>query len=100
VESRKAERQPSPDEPVCLSAKGCLRDPSNTNRELQTVVFNPSGFGWMRPHNFRKSVATHLDERGLTAREIAGHLGHKNPSLTQDVYMDRRAMASTAGANL
>ena len=40
--------------------------------------------------NFRKTVATLLDEAGLTARQIADILGHARPSMTQDVYMGRQ----------
>ena len=34
-------------------------------------------------------MATRLDEAGLSARQIADHLGHSRPSLTQDVYLGR-----------
>jgi integrase len=34
-------------------------------------------------------VATWLDDAGLSARQIADHLGHSRPSLTQDVYLGR-----------
>jgi integrase len=43
------------------------------------------------PHVFRKTCATILDEAGLTARMIADQLGHSRPSMTQDVYMGRKA---------
>jgi integrase len=36
-------------------------------------------------HTFRKTVATLLDDAGLTARQVADILGHANPSMTQDV---------------
>jgi integrase len=39
-------------------------------------------------HSFRKTVATILDKAGLSATEIADYLGHENPSMTQDVYMN------------
>lgn len=45
------------------------------------------GFPGMTTHSFRKTVATRLDQAGLTAREIAEYLGHENPSLTQHVYL-------------
>ena len=41
-------------------------------------------------------VATRLDEVGLSARQIADHLGHAAPSMTQDVYMGRRVASSDA----
>jgi integrase len=38
-------------------------------------------------HSFRKSVATLIDDRGLSARVGADRLGHSKVSMTQDVYM-------------
>ncbi len=40
-------------------------------------------------HGFRKSVATLIDDRGLSARVGADHLGHSKVSMTQDVYVAR-----------
>lgn len=40
---------------------------------------------------FRKTAITVLYHAGLSARAIAGHSGHARPSITQDVYMDKRA---------
>lgn len=45
---------------------------------------------------FRRTVATLLDEAGLTARQIADLLGHSRPSMTQDVYMGRRSPGRAA----
>jgi integrase len=64
-----------------------LRDPSNTQREIRDrreVLGYPS----LCTHSFRKTVATILDKEGLSATEIADYLGHENPSMTQDVYMN------------
>lgn len=40
-------------------------------------------------HSFRKTVATALDQAGLSARDIAEYLGHANPSLTMNTYMSK-----------
>ena len=32
--------------------------------------------------------------RGLSARQIADHLGHAKPSMTQDVYMGRNVASA------
>ena len=40
-------------------------------------------------HSFRKSVATLIDDEGLSARIGADHLGHSRISMTQDKYMAR-----------
>jgi integrase len=77
------------DDPVIFpSPQGRLRDPSNTSGDLRTAL-DRAGFPWATSHTFRKTVATRLDEAGLSARQIADHLGHSRPSLTQDVYLGR-----------
>jgi len=40
-------------------------------------------------HSFRKSLATLIDDEGLSARIGADQLGHTNISMTQDRYMSR-----------
>lgn len=45
------------------------------------------GFPRLTSHSFRKTVATILDRRGMSARAIADYLGHSDPALTQKVYM-------------
>ena len=40
-------------------------------------------------HSFRKTVATLIDDEGLSARVGADHLGHSKVSMTQDRYMTR-----------
>jgi len=40
-------------------------------------------------HSFRKTVATLIDDAGLSARVDADHLGHAKVSMTQDRYMSR-----------
>ncbi len=39
---------------------------------------------------------TVMDEAGLSARQIADHLGHARPSMTQDLYMGRNVATSRA----
>lgn len=40
-------------------------------------------------HSFRKTVATLIDDAGLSARIGADHLGHAKVSMTQDRYISR-----------
>lgn len=63
------------------------RDPSNTQREIRERR-EDLGYPELSTHSFRKTVATILDKAGLSATEIADYLGHENPSMTQDVYMN------------
>ncbi len=81
------------------SPSGRLRDPNNTSGDLRKVL-DRAGFAWVTSHVFRKTVATRLDEAGLSARQIADHLGHNRPSLTQDVYMGRGLASPEAAAAL
>lgn len=67
---------------------GAWRDPSNTGRAFRAAR-DRAGFEWVTPHVFRKTVATVMDEAGMTAREIADQLGHMRVSMTQDVYLGR-----------
>lgn len=87
------------DAPVFASAVGGLRDPSNTRRVLKQAL-ERAGFDWVTSHHFRKTTATLLDDAGLSARLIADQLGHARPSMTQDVYMGRKAVDPRAAAAL
>lgn len=77
------------------SPRGRLRDVSNTSGDLRKLL-DGLGFEWVTSHTFRKTVATRLDEAGLSARQIADQLGHARPSLTQDVYMGRKVVTQEA----
>ena len=65
---------------------GHMRDPRATQKDWAEARVR-LGFPGVSTHSFRKTVATALDQAGLSARDIAEYLGHANPSLTQDVYM-------------
>jgi integrase len=51
-------------------------------------------------YSFRKTAVTLLDQAGLSAGVIADRLGHARPSMTQDVYMGRKALDPGAVAAL
>ncbi|WP_369137376.1 site-specific integrase [Modestobacter versicolor] len=80
---------------VFTSARGHLRDTSNTCGDVSEML-TAAGYPWATAHTFRHTVATTLDLAGLSAREIANHLGHKHASMTQDVYMSRRTISDRA----
>jgi integrase len=83
-------RDAAPEDLLFPNTEGGWRDPHNTGARLRDAV-RRAGFGWVTSHVFRKTAITVLDQAGLSARAIAGHSGHSRPSITQDVYMDRRA---------
>ena len=65
------------------------RSPENIGRcirEFREAV----GYPRFTSHVRRHAAATIAAERGLSAREISGCVGHAKPSFTQDNHMDRR----------
>ncbi|WP_258175390.1 tyrosine-type recombinase/integrase [Actinopolyspora mortivallis] len=94
-ESKRGDRE----EPVFPDSLGGLRDPSNTRRDLRKAR-GTEEFTWVTSHVFRKTAATILDEAGLSARVVADQLGHSRPSLTQDVYLGRKAVTEDAATAL
>ena len=70
------------------STAGTLRDPNNFNKQWRHVR-DKLGAAGVTTHSFRKSLATLIDDEGLSARVGADHLGHTNVSMTQDKYMSR-----------
>jgi integrase len=83
------------DGPVFPNSLGGLRDKHNTLAQWRDFRAE-AGFGWVTIRTFRRSVATILDEAGLSARQIADQLGQSKISTTQDVYMGRRAPGRAA----
>jgi len=78
------------DGPVFPDTKGDWRDRSNVGKAFRRVR-EGSDLDWVKTHTFRKTVATMLDQSGASARMIADQLGHSRVSMTQDVYLGRRA---------
>ncbi|BAS16598.1 tyrosine recombinase XerC [Arthrobacter sp. Hiyo8] len=76
---------------VFPSALGTLRDPSAVHKQWRTVR-SCLKLDWVTSHTFRKTMATLLDAQGLSARVGADQLGHAQISMTQDVYMGRKAV--------
>lgn len=70
------------------SSVGTLRDPDNFGKQWREVR-DELGLPDVTSHSFRKTVATLIDDSGLSARIGADQLGHARPSMTQDVYMSR-----------
>ena len=81
------------------SPLGKTQNISNLTGRLREV-FDDLGFDWVSSHTFRRTVATRLDEAGMSARQVADHLGHQKPSMTLDTYMGRKVANSDAAAIL
>jgi integrase len=65
------------------SSTGTLRDPENFGRQWRSAR-DQLGVPHVSTHSFRKTVATLIDDEGLSARIGADHLGHAKVSMTQD----------------
>ncbi len=78
------------DGPVFPDSRGGWRDRSNVGKAFRQVG-GGSPFDWVKTHTYRKTVATLLDQSGASGRMIADQLGHSRVSMTQDVYLGRRA---------
>src|SRR3954468_4291709 len=87
------------DQPLFPDVLGGFRDPANVRRELREGRGQDT-FAWITSHTFRKTAATILDEAALSARLVADQLGHSRPSMTQHVYLSRRAVDSQAALAL
>jgi integrase len=87
------------DQPLFPSLTGGFRDLANVRRELRDAR-GDAALAWITSHTFGKTAATILDEAALSARLVADQLGHSRPSMTQDVYMGRRAVDSQAALAL
>ena len=84
---------------VFPSMLGKLRDTSNTEADWRSNR-DRLGYPGLTTHTFRKTVATALDVSGASARAIAEYLGHKQPSMTQDVYMSRNTGSAAAAVKI
>jgi integrase len=85
--------------PVFPAPLGGWRDPSNTQADLREA-FAAAGFDWVTSHVFRMTVATLMDNAGLSSRAAADQLGHANTSMTTDVYFGRKIAVTGAAAVL
>ena len=74
---------------------GQLRDPNNTRRDLREAA-RRAGYEGITSHIFRKSVATFMDDAGLTARSAADQLGHAHTTMTQNIYFGRKVRKTGA----
>lgn len=86
-------------DPVFPSEVLGWRHPSNVQRSVRRLR-ERIGYPKFKTHIGRKSVATILDQKGHSAREIAAILRHARPSMTQDVYMAKGEPNEAAAATL
>jgi integrase len=81
------------------SMTGSLRDPCSASHDLKAAL-TFAGLSHATSHLLRKCVATQMDDTHVPVREIADQLGHSRPSMTQDVYLDRKPVCTAAATAL
>ncbi|WP_287016324.1 site-specific integrase [Gordonia sp. (in: high G+C Gram-positive bacteria)] len=86
----KVSAQPNPHDVVFPSERGTLRDPHNVRRQLRDA--RGDEFEWVKPHTFRKTVAT-LVEREASLADAAAQLGHSGTEVTTRHYVQRAQIA-------
>lgn len=84
---------------VFTAPLGGLRDPSNTQADLRSVL-DDAGYPWVTSHTFRKTAATLLERSGMTARAVADQLGHSDVTTTQNHYFGRKMVSDDAATVL
>lgn len=84
---------------VFESRAGTILDPETVQRRWRQIR-TALDLEWVTTHTFRKSVATILDDEGLSARQAADQLGHAQVSMTQDVYYGRGKVHTAAAEAL
>ncbi len=88
LEARKGREYFGEQTMIFPSTAGTWRDPNNMGKQWRKVRDDLSVTG-VTSHSFRKSLATMIDDAGMSARIGADQLGHSKVSMTQDRYMTR-----------
>lgn len=88
---------PGAEEHVFLSIRATVRDPQTITKAVGAASA-ALGFPRITSHSFRRTTATLLHAAGLSAKDIADFLGHKNPAITEAAYIQRQQGAARAAA--
>lgn len=88
LKARRGREYVGEQEMIFPSTAGTWRDADNFRKQWR-LIRNKFGLDGVTPHSFRKTVATLIDDAGLSARVGADQLGHAKVSMTQDRYMAR-----------
>lgn len=76
--------EPNPWDVIFPSSAGTLRDPHNLRRQLRSA--NGDQWNWVKPHTFRKTVATLID-RAEGLESAAKQLGQADSKVTRRHYV-------------
>ena len=77
---------------VFATRNGTWHQVGNVERRWRQIREH-SGFHWVTPHTFRKSVATLIAD-SLDSETAAQQLGHSSSTITKDFYIEKPAVAA------
>ncbi|WP_159067406.1 tyrosine-type recombinase/integrase [Gordonia iterans] len=80
----------NPHDVIFPSSTGTLRSPSNLRTQLRAA--RGDEWKWVKPHTFRKTVAT-LVERESSLEAASKQLGHAGSAVTAKHYVERSVVA-------
>jgi integrase len=79
------EKRPAPDDLVFPSSTGTVRSPHNFRRQWRDAI-DGTGYEWVTPHVFRKTVTTLID-RQYGSKNAAAQLGHSGSAIIEKHYI-------------
>jgi len=81
------------DDPVFANSYGRAMDACNYRRQIFKPAAERAGVPWATPHGLRHGMASLMADTGLTAAQIASHLGHADGGvLAQRTYIHPAAV--------
>lgn len=84
---------------VFPSARGTVRDPSNTSSDLRELL-DRLGYPWVTFHTFRRTALTQLLAAGMSPQEVSDFAGHSQTAMTLNRYAGRDVVAVRAASIL
>jgi integrase len=87
-----------PIDAIFPSRRGTWLSPQNVRRQWRQARAD-TGLEWVKPHTFRKTVATLIDSEA-DLETAAAQLGQKNKETTRKHYIDKPAVAPDSSAIL
>lgn len=89
---RRAEAPPNALDAVFATRTGTWHQVENIERRWRTI-HQDTGFDWVTPHTFRKTVATLLSEQAGD-EQASRQLGHSSSQITRDFYIAKPTVAA------
>ena len=84
---RRIEQRPNHHNAVFATRNGTWHQVGNIERRWRTIRAD-TGFDWVTPHTFRKTVATLID-RLVDSDTAARILGHSSDAITKEFYIEK-----------